>query len=963
MDAAALQRRRRERAAFHELLDLSPQAREARLADYAGDDPALARALRATLAAADEDVIADIASGDRPDAGERHAEERGPTVVSGRFRLLRLLGIGGMGEVHLAERIDDVQQRVALKLVRDDLPISHARARRERQILAKLNHAHIAGLIDTGIAQTGQPWFAMEYVEGERITDWCDRRRLDVRARARLLARVCAAVQFAHRNLVLHRDLKPSNILVDAEGAPKLLDFGIAKLLDATDEQETRTLALTLAYAAPEQLRGEAATTSSDVYQLGLILYELACGVTARGAHALVQQDGIASLPRPGHVLAALAARDRQALDRLAQLRATRPDRLRRQLGGDFARVLAKATDDDPRARYATAQALADDLERWADGLPVTAHRGSLAYRLRKLVRRHALAASAILALSLGMIATTFLALDQARQERRQRSRAEQQQRAAERQQQLADQQRLHAETLLGFMRDVFREGDPDHAQGAVLSAVDLLSRASAKLDQRTDISENARAVLLTEIGDVFNQLGQPQLALGPAQRAQALLLPQRDRYPGDYLKNISTLADIHLGLSRYQDTADIIETALALAQQTVDVRRHWHADLLQMHAYALLRLGRTAEAVTETRTVLAELDESGDNSSQSFAGTLNTATNVFIDAGEHREADALHRRLDAVIDANPALEQSNVLHTAANKGVADYARGDADGAIAVLAPLVPRFVSALGPAHFRTVSARVWLALSHLAQGNYASAGSEIDAIDAALATRPAFDLQAQLMAGTLKAKYLLCSGRTAEADALIRKLLELSRANAQSSNTWLGLNGLLADVLLQQGRFRAAVDLLQPMLAEQEKTAGSKLHWTIAVREDTLGRAYLLQGDWPRSQAHLQRAIAAFSESQGADKPSTLRSEIHLLWAQALSMHDPAAIDRLAGKRTELATALGGDAKPQLWQLDLLIDDLARTFGRPGIDSAQREHALAGLAQLRGGRPAGPFVGLNRF
>jgi serine/threonine-protein kinase len=963
MDAAALQRKRRERAVFHELLDLPRGAREARLDDYARDDPALAQALRATLAAADEDVVADVAAGERPDAGEPPAVERSPTVVSGRFRLLRLLGIGGMGEVYLAERIDDVQQRVALKLVRDDLPISHARARRERQILARLNHAHIAGLIDTGIAKTGQPWFAMEYVEGERITDWCDRRRLDLRVRARLLARVCAAVQFAHRNLVLHRDLKPSNILVDAEGAPKLLDFGIAKLLDATDEQETRTLALTLAYAAPEQLRGEAATTSSDVYQLGLILYELACGVTARGAHALVQQTGTAALPRPGQVLAALVARDRQELDRLAQLRATRPDRLRRQLGGDFARVLAKATDDDPRARYATAQALADDLERWADGLPVTAHRGSLAYRLRKLVRRHALATSAIFLLSLGMIATTFLALDQAHRERQQRSRAEQQQRAAERQQQLAEQQRLHAETLLGFLRDVFREGDPDHAQGAVLSAVDLLGRASAKLDQRTDLGEDARAVLLAEIADVFNKLGQTQRALGPAQRAQALLLPQRDRYPGDYLKNISTLADVHLGLSRYQDAADVIETALPLAQQTVDAQRHWHADLLQLHAYALLRLGRAAEAVAETGTVLAELDESGGKNSQSLVDTLNIAATVFIDSGETRQADALYRRLDAIIEANPTLEQSGVLQAASRKGVAEYARGDANAAATILAPLVPRFVNVLGPAHFNTLNARVWLALSYLAQGNYASAGSEVDAIDAALSTRPALDLQTQLMTGALEAKYLLCTGRTVEADALIRQLMDLSRSNVQSRNTWLSLNGLLAEVLLQQRRFRDAIDLLQPMLREQEGSDGSKLHWTIAVREDSLGRAYLLQGDWPRSRAHLQRAIAAFSESQGADKPSTLRSEIHLLWAQALSTHDPTALDRLAGKRTELAAALGGDAKPQLWQLDLLIDDLARKFGRPGIDSAQRERALAGLAQLRGGRPAGPFVGLNRF
>jgi len=962
MDEAALQRKRRERAAFHALYALALDERESRLAELALEDAALAAAVRATLAAADADAAAEstLGSGRADPAGDDAAVE---TVISGRFRLVRLLGVGGMGEVHLAERIDGVEQRVALKIVRSDLPIPHARALRERQILARLNHPHIAGLVDAGIGEAGQPWFAMEYVEGERITDWCDRRCLDLRARALLMARVCAAVQFAHRNLVLHRDLKPSNVLVDADGHPKLLDFGIAKLLDATDEQDTRTLAMTPAYAAPEQLRGEAATTSSDIYQLGLMLYELGCGVTVRHARALLPAAGTTvSLPRQDRVLATLAVNDRARLDEIARHRHSAPDRLRRQLGADFSRIVAKACDEDPRSRYATAQALADDLERWALGLPVSAHHGSFAYRLAKLVRRHALAASLVALLSLGLVATTLIALDRTVHEREQRQQAERERESAQAQHRVAEQQRRHAETLVRFLNDVFREGDPNRTQGAALSAAELLGRASAKLDRRTDLSDATRAVLLTEIADVFNNLGQVPQALEAAQQAHALLLPQREQAPIEYLQSVATLAHIRIQNAQHREAAQIIEAALPLARRTSGGQHRWHPYLRAIRAYSLLFLARGLEAEAEAAAAIAEFDAAGDRSSQDLLETLGTAAAILDQHGDPARSAAIYERAMAVIEANSDLEQTSVLRTITNKGTHELDSGRTAAAIATFTALLPRFEAMLGPADLGTLIVRSRLALAYLAVGDPEQARDQLAAIDAAMPP----DLKpvpiVQRAVETARARHLIATGRFTDAEVRMRDLLSTLQAAEQSKNARAGVSRVLAEALLQQGRAQEAADQLRAALAEFGVPGNVSKPSAIAAAEDSLGRACLLLGD-AAAIAHLERAAALSDASQGQDTLRARRSAIHLDWARGVLQRDPQALTRLAAQRQALVRLLGGETFAQIWQLDLLTDRLARELGQPGIDPSRRRAAQAGLARITGLDPAPDFVGLTEF
>ncbi|TMQ10992.1 MAG: hypothetical protein E6J90_35530 [Deltaproteobacteria bacterium] len=299
----------------------------------------------------------------------------------GPFRLVRLLGRGGMGAVYLAER-DDAQfsQRVAIKMLSYAIGSSEAiaRLRDERQILAALEHPNIVRLLDGGSTDDGLPYLVMEYIDGPTITAYAEQHQLSVRARIGLIRQVCAALQYAHQNLVIHRDIKPSNILVDAGGAPKILDFGIAKLLApiASFEPEARTRTgfpmFTLAYASPEQARGAVVSTATDVYSLGMVLYELVTG-------------------QPAHPTTASALESLQVICEVDPPRpsAVGPRAPRRELAGDLDNIILKALHKEPARRYASMEHLADDFGRWLDGMPVAARPSTVAYRVRKFVRRN----------------------------------------------------------------------------------------------------------------------------------------------------------------------------------------------------------------------------------------------------------------------------------------------------------------------------------------------------------------------------------------------------------------------------------------------------------------------------------------------------------------------------------------------------------------------------------------------
>ncbi|NIR60341.1 MAG: serine/threonine protein kinase, partial [Gammaproteobacteria bacterium] len=336
-----------------------------------------------------------------------------------------------MGVVYLAERADgQFEQRVALKLIKRGIDTDEIIERflQERQILARLDHPNIARLLDGGVTETGQPYFAMEYIAGVPLTAYCDEHRLDVEARLRLFEHVGEAVQYAHRNLIVHRDLKPSNILVTEDGTVKLLDFGIARLMDdeaAPALTQTGMRVLSPAYAAPEQVAGEPVTTATDVYSLGVVLYEL---LTGHNPHA-ERPEGGRDVKRPSAAVTSTAARldgssETGTPQEIARSRATQPERLRRRLSGDLDTICLKALRPEPEQRYDSAAAFGEDLKRHLAGLPVEARAGAAGYRLRKFIRRNRMLVGAtglvILALGVGLAATLW----QAQRARTQAARA-----------------------------------------------------------------------------------------------------------------------------------------------------------------------------------------------------------------------------------------------------------------------------------------------------------------------------------------------------------------------------------------------------------------------------------------------------------------------------------------------------------------------------------------------------------
>jgi non-specific serine/threonine protein kinase/serine/threonine-protein kinase len=431
------QKWRQVKELFHAALEREPGERASFLGEAcAGDNDVLA--LVQSLVAADEEASDFIAGPAFVSLDKVLSEAEEPPARLGQrigsYEVVRELGRGGMGAVYLGVRADaQFDQRVAVKVVKRGMDTDFVLRRftRERQLLASLDHPNIAKLLDGGVTADGLPYFVMEYIEGVPVNSYCDQRRLSVTARLELFRRICSAVQYAHKNLIVHRDLKPSNILVTADGTPKLLDFGIAKLLNAEPdaeaaEQTTGLRLMTPEYASPEQVRGQPVTTVSDVYSLGVLLYELLTGRRPERPRGQTSED----MPRAGYEQepekpstavgrtdAAAPTDDKQArhtlsLKTVATARGIEPGRLRRALAGDLDRIVLMALRKEPERRYASAEQLSEDIRRHLEGLPVTAQRDTFSYRGAKFIKRHkagVIAASlAALALAAGVAAISW---------------------------------------------------------------------------------------------------------------------------------------------------------------------------------------------------------------------------------------------------------------------------------------------------------------------------------------------------------------------------------------------------------------------------------------------------------------------------------------------------------------------------------------------------------------------------
>ncbi|MEM0963463.1 MAG: serine/threonine-protein kinase, partial [Bacteroidota bacterium] len=689
--AEAAERPAGERAAFLDSAGLAPDERaevEAMLADDAAADDFFRAAADRVAVTADE-VTAH------------------PPEHAGPWHPLRLIGRGGMGEVYLAERsgaddADGFRQRAALKLVQPGLaPDLVARFHTERRILAGLEHPGIARLMDGGVASDGRPYLAMEFVDGEPITTYCDRHRLGVDARLRLFEDVCDAVAYAHRRLVVHRDLKPSNVLVaETASGPqvKLLDFGVARLLDAdTDATQTDVRGLTPEYAAPEQLRGEVPTTATDVYALGVLLYELLAGQRPFRLPARLAMEAARVVLEESPTDPSTAVGDDDAV---AEARATRPDRLRRRLRGDLDRIAQVALRKEPERRYASAEAFGQDVRRHLDGLPVAARPSSVGYRLGRYVRRNRVAvlAAVIGVLGLGAYAATVTV--QRTEIARQRDRAEQ---------------------AAGLLGDLFAEADPyrdeadrDSAITAATPLGDALAAAARQLAARDTIDAEVRSDLLGRLAGTLASLGADSLArevyatnrrlvaeaFGAEGARYARALRSEGAHRRETAQDSVAFADAErylrdaLALAERVHGPDARETgavAVELATLIKDTGKVEEAERLAARGVEIAR--RQREAQTDLETALM------------IWGLTLTATG---DAEGAYEAAA--ESVEIARDVRGA-SSVNMVSVLANAALAAQATDRMDQALAYEQEAAQLAVDQLGPEHATTLTVRSNLA------------------------------------------------------------------------------------------------------------------------------------------------------------------------------------------------------------------------------------------------------------
>jgi tetratricopeptide (TPR) repeat protein len=834
VDPAPEARWQRLWAAFHAALETAPPAREAVLRAHLGEDAEALGEARALLAAhaarrspLDHNALSLIA--DAP-----------PPATLGDWRLLRPLGEGGMGSVWLAERSDgDYVQLAAIKLIdagldRDRLFLA------ERRSLAKLRHPHIAQFYDSGVSEDGRRYLVMEYVEGERLDAWMVRARPALEERLGLLVAVCRAVHFAHRNLVVHLDLKPGNVLVTAEGVPKIIDFGIASAPGQGDADGWT--ALTLAYASPEQLLGEPASTASDVFALGLLLYELCTGERPfRDAGDGEQR------------LAAI----RCGVPPLARARRTQRPRLLRRLGrwrlAELDALIAGATAARAEQRYASAADLAEDIGRWLARRPLRLRGGGNGYRLRAWLARRPYVAGASLAAVLiigGFVAALAL-------QARELARALEQARA----------QALRAEAAAGFLADLFTQADPEVNLGAPPTAADVLEGGAVRLDGIEDAGIRAK---------VAGMLGRAFLGLGEFERAERMLgTALTAESPGARAEALQGLAWVAEERAQFDAAEAHQRAALALLEGAPD-EAYWRARLRL--AAILQRKGRLADAAAtiegietqvETNALLADirLRQGG----LAFAlGDMSLA--------ELRYREALSSLREAHGNHHPQVARA--LYAL---GVARHSLGRHADARAAYEEALALRLAIYGEPHHRSAEVLTALAALHQDAGDSAEAAALAARALAMLVALHGGDSPRLAQAHNNLGVALHDLGRFDAAETHFREALARHAAALEPDHPHvLGTRANLALLALDRGETEAAVTLL----AELRQRADAALPDAHPTRLGILhleGRALLEQGRFEAGRRTLAEATARRESAFGTEHPALADSLYWLAWAEA--------------------------------------------------------------------------------
>jgi serine/threonine-protein kinase len=740
-----------------------------------------------------------------------------------------------MGAVFLAHRADDeYHKEVAIKLVKEDFVSRDMlwRFRSERQILANLDHPNIARLLDGGTTDSGAPYVVMEYVEGEPIDEYCDRNTLKNEERLAMFRKVCSAVQYAHQSLVVHRDIKPGNILVTATGEPKLLDFGIAKLLK--QDQPSATVAetrvgvrlMTPEYASPEQVRGEAITTASDVYSLGVLLYELLTGqrpykLSSQAPHEIERAICQLEPVRPSASVTGYERREATAqvggstaVDAGGRRRTT-VEKLRRMLRGDLDNIVLMAMRKEPERRYASAEQFSEDIRRYLEGLPVIAQGERFGYRARKFVGRHTAgvtAAVAVVLLVTGLIGfyTWRLASE------RDRVRLE----------------AVKATQVSGFLTGLFEVSDPSQSKGETVTARELLKKGAAKIESDLMTQPAVQATLMTTMGKVYQSIGLYDQGTSLLEKA----------------------LEIRLGL--YGDrNADVARSMYNLGSMLQAKGDNDRAAPLYARALEIQRasFGDSSTDVAETLNNLGEISQ--------YKGNLDEA------AGLYRESLAINRKLLGEEHREIATNLSNLATVMA-------AQGDLDSAIALNGKALEMRRRLLGEEHPDLPFSLNNQAVSLQQKGEYDQAEPLF---------REALTIRIKILGedhpdvgrNSSNLGFLLIDkGDLPGAEPFLRRSLDilrraLPRGHSDISRPLLGLGSLH----LRTGDPKGAEPLLRESVAIR-RGAMPKGHWRIAEVESMLGSCLADRRQYAEAETLLIESYKILRSNRGERNRTTVRT-----------------------------------------------------------------------------------------
>ncbi len=772
-----------------EILDATlaepPATRSTYLAEACGEDGELRDEVESLLALESE---ADGFLGEpavRLDAESPPLEEG---LRIGPYRVVELLGRGGMGSVYRAVREDDFEKQVAIKLLQRDL-VSDATVRRfhnERQILARLEHPSVARLLDGGTTDDGRPYLVMEYVEGVPIDEYCDAHALSTRERLKLFREVCSALAFAHRSLIVHRDLKPGNILITASGAPKLLDFGIAKLIDpddATRPDLTRAQEqpMTPRYASPEQVLRQPITTASDIYGLGALLYRLLTGRLPCGLEScrfgeipwrIVEHEPVkpsVAVGRAEEVETADGTR-RWTPESVAGTRDGDPEKLRRRLAGDVDAIVMKALRKEPQHRYASVEQLSDDIGRHLSGRPVAARRGTMLYLTAKFLRRHRLGVAAALLVVLATIA--FIVRE------RQRFEVE----------------RERAARMTNVLEGLVAVAGPD------------------------------RRVALEETRQLLKQLeGEPRL----------------------YAELLSALANINYELGHSEEARELLNESLEVFRQVQA------EDLVGMpiriNNLGVLSLNRGEDSAAEAlfRRALELYEALGDETPQ-VSSTLNNLATALLYRGAFDEAEAFYRRGLEIRQRNLGRDHPDVATSLLGLGALQFARGDEAAAEPLLREALDIRRKAYGAGHTKVASALTLLGRVRFARGDPREA-EELYRRALEIRRRELADDHHELLATERHyAALLLAEGELAPARALIEHVIA-GLARTRSAGDWriADAESVLGALLTAEGRFEEA----EPCVVESYRALSAGRDLPVYVQE-ARSRVFELYEAWGRPE-----------------------------------------------------------------------------------------------------------------